>query len=160
MANFALAQREAESLIDKYKIARPPIDPEAIAKDLGVDVVYAEFNKDISDQISGYIDPAACQIVVNKAISASRKIYTIAHELGHYILHRDYANSQDYQVLLRRNQYEGVKPPEEQEADAFAANLLVPMKFLRQYKDVASSSELARLFCVSHDVILHRLRRA
>jgi len=160
MANFALAQREAENLIEKYRITRPPIDPEAIAKDLGVDVVYAEFNKDISDQISGYIDPASCQIVVNKAISASRKIYTIAHELGHYILHRDYANSQDYQVLLRRNQYEGAKPSEEQEADAFAANLLVPMKFLRQYKDVASSSELARLFCVSHDAILHRLRRA
>src|SRR5688572_1135676 len=117
MANFALAQREAEGLIDKYRITRPPIDPEAIAKDLGVDVVYADFNKDVSDQVSGYIDPVSCQIVVNKAISASRKIYTIAHELGHYILHRDYANSQNYQVLLRRNQYDGIKPPEEQESD-------------------------------------------
>lgn len=158
-ADFARAQRRAEDIIREFGITSPPIDPEAIAEALDVDVVYARFSSDVSDQISGYIEPARSRIVVNRDIKPNRKTYTIAHELGHYLLHKEYTKSDKYQVFPRMNQYSGQKPDEEREADAFAANLLVPEKFLREYKDYASTSELARMFCVSQEVILHRLKR-
>jgi Zn-dependent peptidase ImmA (M78 family) len=160
MPDYHRAQREAEKLVSSFGLTRPPVDPEAIAEALGLSVVYAHFSPGISDEVSGYLDVAGNRIVVNKAIPSNRKTYTIAHELGHYVLHKEYAASNRYEVLLRKNQYENAKPPEEQEADAFAANLLVPIKLLREYKSFASGSELARLFGVSADVIMHRLKRA
>lgn len=81
--------------------------------------------------------------------------FTIAHELAHYILHRSWAESQSYRVMPRRNIYTGPKPPQEQEADAFASHLLVPRDILRKYKGIASISELSRMFAVSEDVIMH-----
>jgi Zn-dependent peptidase ImmA (M78 family) len=72
-------------------------------------------------------------------------------------MHSEYAKSGEYKVLPRRNSYVGVKPPEEREADAFAANLLVPESMLKAYKGVASVSELATLFAVSEQVIVNRL---
>ena len=160
-ANFDRAKREAERLIERYGYTKPPIDPEAIAEAESVRVLYATFNGEIGDKLSGYSDAASASIVINKDIAPNRKIFTIAHELGHHLLHRDYlADDGSYQVFPRFNEYGAVKPPEEQEADAFAASLLVPIKMLKRYKDVASVSELASMFCVSEAVILNRLKWA
>jgi Zn-dependent peptidase ImmA (M78 family) len=52
----------------------------------------------------------------------------------------------------------GKKPDEEKEANAFAATLLVPLNLLKRYKDVATISELSRMFMVSQDVILNRMK--
>lgn len=160
-ADFHMAKRQAAQALKNHGINRPPIDPEALAEAMGVDVVYANFPKAISDQVSGFLEVGDNpRIVVNKAIHANRKTFTIAHELGHYLMHREYAESGDYQVLPRRNQYNREKPDEEREADAFAANLLVPMQMLHRYKDIASTQELATTFLVSEDVILNRLKWA
>lgn len=160
-ADFHRARREAERLIEKYDIRKPPIDPEAIAEAEGVRVVYAAFNGDIDKKLSGFTDSMNDTIVINRSIPANRKTFTIAHELGHHVMHREYLDDDGaYQVFARFNEYAENKPDEEKEADAFAANLLVPMKLLRRYKNVASNHELARLFCVSDAVILHRLSQA
>ena len=160
MADFKRAEREADRLLAKFSIKEPPVDPEAIAEALGVSVVYSDFATPISAELSGYIDHDSAVIVVNRVIPPARKTYTIAHELGHHVLHKEYAKSGDYRVSLRVNQYDGEKPDEEKEADAFAANLLVPLRFLRRYKDFAPPSQLAKLFCVSQDVILNRMKWA
>jgi Zn-dependent peptidase ImmA (M78 family) len=158
-ANFDKATQAAKSLIAKYKITKAPIDPEAIAEAEGVRVVYATFNGEVSDQIAGFSEPHDGRIVVNRDLHTNRKVYTIAHELGHHILHKEYLNDDgSYRVFPRMNSYEGPKPPEEKEADAFAAELLVPIDMLRNYADFASPSELARMFLVSREVILHRLK--
>lgn len=160
LANYRRAQEAAEKLLDKYGIDAPPIDPEVIAEGEGVDVVYAGFKGRASDEVSGFINPMDARIFVNKVLPPNRKTFTIAHELGHHVLHRAYVESGDYRILPRRNEYGDDKPDEEKEADAFAANLLVPMKLLRRYKDHATVPELARMFLVSQDVIAHRLKRA
>lgn len=41
------------------------------------------------------------EIYVNKNEYPKRQTFTIAHELGHKILHEPWPVSQDYQVLLR-----------------------------------------------------------
>ena len=156
-ADYNRAKRAAEELAFKY-YQEPPIDPEAIAEALGVEVVYGDFSEEMRDRISGYLEPEQNLIVVNSAIHPNRMTFTIAHELAHHILHRDYANSDKYRVFTRMNDYDTTKPDEEREADAFAASLLVPLPMLRKYKDIASVTELARMFCVSDAVILNRLK--
>jgi len=161
-ADFGKAQAKAPEILKKYRITRPPINPEAIAEAMGVDVVYADFTPDMRGKISGFVpfnrdSGDAPQIIVNKAISPSRKIFTIAHELGHYLLHRDYARDDSrYQVMPRSNYYFGEKPVEEQEADCFAANLLVSENMLREYELYMGISTLSTIFTVSEGVILNR----
>lgn len=155
--NYDRVNREARALHAKYRLKRPPFDPEFIAEAEGYDVVYADFDASTSPHISGYSDANTNSIVVNRAISPARKIYTIAHELAHLILHRDYVHDDGrYKVLPRRNFYGTDKPVEEKEADAFAAEFLVPLKVLRDYENVASDSELAKMFAVSGEVITNR----
>lgn len=158
-ADYDRAKKAARALLEKYKITKAPIDPEAIAENEGIEVVYATFNGPISDEVAGYSEPMNGRIVVNRDLHTNRKIYTIAHELGHHVLHKDYLDNEGaYQVFPRLNSYSGAKPPEEQEADAFAAELLVPLAMLRKYVDFASPSELASMFLVSREVILNRMK--
>jgi Zn-dependent peptidase ImmA (M78 family) len=158
-ADFKAAKERARRLLKKYGYEHPPIDPEYVAECEGVEVVYADFEAPFSDEISGFYDPAANQIVVNKAIPPNRKTYTIAHELAHFLLHREYAESEQYKVLPRKNGYEdGTKPAVEQEADAFAAELLVPISMLRDYAYIGDAEELSRIFCVSRDALSYRMK--
>jgi len=160
MADWDRVKKEAAKILREFDITKPPIDPEVIARALGVDVGYANFKADIAEKISGFIRFEPLQIIVNKAISPNRKIFTIAHEMGHYLLHRDYARSANYQVLPRKNEYssEEGKPEEEQEADCFAAELLMPACMVKEYRDYATLSELARIFAVSDKAMLNRLK--
>ncbi len=159
-ADYGRARKAASDLLAKYKISKAPIDPEAIAEAEGIEVVYATFHGKIAEQVAGYSEPQNGRIVINRDLHTNRKTYTIAHELGHHILHKAYLdNDGAYQVFPRMQSYGGApKPPEEKEADAFAAELLVPIKFLREYVDFASPSELARMFLVSREVILNRMK--
>ncbi len=156
-ADFKRVNDTARKLHAKYKLTNPPFDPEAIAEAEGFDVVYSEFAKDVGPHISGYSDANTNTIVVNVAQSPARKIFTIAHELGHLLLHRDYVKDDGrYQLLPRKNFYSEDKPVEEKEADAFAAEFLVPVSVLLKYKPLATDNELARLFAVSGEVIANR----
>ena len=158
-ADWNKAKAEAAKVIKDYGLSKPPIDPEAIAEDMGIDVVYAHFSPSAKDKISGFIQFEPLRIVVNNDIRPNRMTFTIAHELAHYLMHQDYAKSNNYRVMPRSNYHEEKKPAEEQEADCFAAELLVPIDMLKSYKDYASSRVLARIFAVSEDVILNRLKR-
>ncbi|WP_194287176.1 ImmA/IrrE family metallo-endopeptidase [Tritonibacter aquimaris] len=154
--NFKRASREAKRA--RAELPRfPPYDPEAVAESNGIEVVYASFDAPHDKEISGFYHKAEDKIVVNREISAGRMVFTIAHELGHALMHQDYIESQNYQPVYRSNNHEGEKPIEEVEADQFAANFLVPLDLLEKYRDVADIGELARMFAVSEDVIENRL---
>lgn len=158
-ADYARAKKAARDLLAKYKITKAPIDPEAIAQAEGIDVVYATFNGAVSEQVAGYSEPINGRIVINRDLHTNRKTYTIAHELGHHMLHKDYLDDDGaYQVFPRVNSYSGPKSPEEKEADVFAAELLVPLDMLRKYMDFASPSELAQMFLVSREAMLNRMK--
>ncbi|MCL1562615.1 ImmA/IrrE family metallo-endopeptidase [Parasaccharibacter sp. TMW 2.1886] len=154
--NFRKAREEAARLIKELGLKEPPVDPRKVAEYLGVSVSYYDFPEEFKN-VSGYIQSQERNIIVNNDQSANRMFFTIAHELGHDVLHRDYATSNSYRVLPRNDKYEGIKPPEEVEADIFAANLLVPFPLLKKYDDFASISELARLFMVSNDVVRNQM---
>lgn len=155
--NFRACQSKADALLKRYAYTKPPIDPEWIAEQEGLRVLYADFEHPDSDNISGYFELNDNSIIVNNDISDSRITFTIAHELGHYALHQEYIKSNDYRPMPRTNGFDVEKTKEEFEADQFAANLLVPLKMLKRYKDIASEGELAKLFFVSDEVIRKRL---
>lgn len=157
MADFAKAIREAKKILEDFGFSAPPINPVDIARDLGVKVAFVGLPEK-HQNVSGFYDATDDAIYVNKDEYAKRQTFTIAHELGHRVLHRNWAASNEYRVLLR-DQSLMVSDDKEQEANAFAAHLLVPTKMLGKYRDVATVEELSKLFVVSMPVIRNRLKR-
>ena len=163
MPNYDLARNEARRVLSEFGIVEPPVDPEEIAESLGVDVIFASFNPEVSRKISGFIDfeegdePSA-RIVVNKNMSPKRMNFTIAHELGHFLMHQEYAKSNEYRILPRSNHHSSDKPNEEKEADAFAAELIAPKGMLMRYKRIASLPELSSIFVASEEMLNWRIQ--
>ena len=158
-SDFNKIEKEAKRILREFYPGRLPVDPEYVAERMGIDVVFAEFDDELSKKILGFIDMRESpRIIVNSEMPTNSKIFTIAHELGHFVLHKEYAESEDYEILARTNSSSSLKPKEE-EADAFAAGLLVPFEELKKYKDYASIHELSIMFMVSKSVIKDRLLR-
>ena len=153
--DFKRAEQAAYNLIREFGYYNPPVDPARIAREMGIKVFFVEFDGEDS-LISGYYNYEDNSIKVNVEEYPRRQTFTIAHELGHKVLHEEWARSGSYQVLMR-DQSANRKLPVEREADAFAAHLLVPRKMLKRYihEDVGA---LATLFAVSRPVIVNRIK--
>jgi Zn-dependent peptidase ImmA (M78 family) len=148
------AKKEAIILLQTFGLTEPPVNPIDIAHNLGVKVMFVEFEKSFSN-VSGFYDFEEDTIFVNMDEYPLRQTFTIAHELGHRILHKEWAQSSDYKVLLREDRVSN--DPKETEANTFAANLLVPKFMLDKYWEELSTSKLSELFAVSVPVIKHRI---
>lgn len=80
-------------------------------------------------QTAGFIDREGGRIVVAQQFPSDYRRFTGAHEVGHWLLHpkltyhRDRPLKGHEQLMLQR-------PREEYEADVFAAELLMPSKYL------------------------------
>lgn len=155
-ADFKAAEKCAASVLRDFGIVRPPIDPVEIAHCMGIRVEFVQFSSEYS-AVSGFYDVNEKSIYVNKDDPPSRQTFTVAHELGHHLMHREWAESTQYRVLLRDTT--DYVDPYEQEANAFAAHLLVPREMLERYEKIASVAELSKLFLVSIPVIRNRINR-
>lgn len=105
-------------------------------------------------------------IFTNTCSRLSREIFTLAHEIGHVILHLNEGNSfvDDYNTITEKNIDE-----KEQEANYFAACLLMPSDEVKKFIDLElqdfentglSAMDIARImseFNVSFDMALNRL---
>jgi len=151
---WALAKQKAQELTRGY--SAPPIPVAEIAEQCGVDVVFAEFGSGAAT-VAGFCDFEEKQIVVNDQENFGRKMFTIAHELGHWILHKRFfeAHPEKYAVLPRFQK--PARNPFEQEANAFAAELLAPTQLLIPVKS-AGVAKLANVFGVSREMMEYRLR--
>jgi Zn-dependent peptidase ImmA (M78 family) len=155
--NYRRAQAEALRLLSEAGIVEPPVNPIKIAKDLvGVKVDFVTFTPE-EQNISGFYDAEGNVIFVNSEEYPLRQTFTIAHELGHKVLHEDWAKSSEYKVLLRNPDESSVLDFREQEANAFAANLLMPRFMMDRYWEKLSVSELSQLFAVSVPAVKARL---
>lgn len=144
------------AVLDDFNCVEPPVDPVRIAREVGVQVVFAQFSPD-HDNISGFFDVGENAIYVNRNEFPLRQTFTVAHELGHKVLHEEWAKSSDYRVLLRDQLFSGDDDFHEKEANSFAANLLVPRHMLDRYWRSATVEQLSQLFAVSVPVIKNRL---
>ena len=123
--------REVDSAVvfarlEEVGLLTVPVDVHAIAEYLGVEVV----EEVMDDEISGYIEPrkAGWVIGINAFHNSLRQRFTVAHELGHFVLHRPGERITDITFARRMGQ----RDPIEVEADGFAANLLMPETAFRR----------------------------
>lgn len=151
-----------------------PINIGEVAKTLGLKLKPFPFEDDISGTLIIENDHAI--IGYNQFESKVRIRYTIAHEISHYILHKDKSSvflDKSFQVQSRSNVHfrsQASKNSEEvqkmeREANALAAALLMPSHLMAKETkkidfDLGSEKAikyLARLFDVSTQAMTYRL---
>src|SRR3546814_814891 len=129
--DYRKVEREASKILRAFDVRTPPVDIVKIARESGVNVVFAHFNASHSN-ISGFYDFEESTIFVNSDEYPLRQTFTIAHEFGHRVLHEDWAKSAEYKVLLRDSSMQS-NDVREKEASSFAANLLVHRFLMDKY---------------------------
>jgi hypothetical protein len=116
--------------------------------------------------ISGLLLPSRGEIWVNADEARqwpSRKRFTICHELGHWVLHRRGQQSLFCRHgSIQENEHADTRPPlpiTEEEANAFAAALLMPAELIRRHYEGTSGEfeELCELFGASGAAMGRRL---
>lgn len=147
-------------VIEKHWNSTPvPIDQ--IIHEIGLPLSYEVMD----DNISGYIErtDGSYRIVVNANHAPTRQRFTAAHELGHFIYHRDLlgdgvGDNRAYRTEGTQRDNPNIRPIHERQANSFAANVLMPRHRLT---DVAGESTpvLAARFHVSPQAMGIRLGR-
>lgn len=153
--NYVRVMQLVRGLHAEFDITQPPVNPVLIAREKGVKVTFVAFSGE-ANSISGFYDAEDHSIYVNKNEWPLRQTFTVAHELGHALLHKEWASSDEYRMLLRDTEYTG-EDPFEKEANAFSAHLLVPRFLLNDYWRDNSVEALSRIFAVSVPMIRNRL---
>jgi Zn-dependent peptidase ImmA (M78 family) len=105
---------------------------EKLAKLLDADLRYQPFPGSLSGMMQRIGDQSV--IGINSAHPSARRRFTLGHELGHLVLHSEEALHIDhvFPVAFRREVSSKAVDAREIEANQFAAELLMPLKFLRR----------------------------
>lgn len=124
-----------------------PFDVEEAAKKLGITVVHDPM---LNDDISGVLkkeDDGHWAIYVNQRHHPRRQRYTIAHELGHFCLHKHQETIFEDQIFFRGLD----RTKTETQANRFASNLLMPEEKFQQFlnEGITDVETLAEKFGVS-----------
>lgn len=121
-------------LVDKH--IGPPVNIEAIIRGLGVQLdKRAELDPEISGQLER-LGADEYKISVQKSDSYLRQRFTMAHELGHYLLHAHLIgegvdDSPAYRSTPNGRFFnQNIGKSEETEANRFATSLLMPKSLL------------------------------
>jgi Zn-dependent peptidase ImmA (M78 family) len=158
------AEGKATRLLEELEIEAVPVPVDQVARHLGADVVYRAFEGDVSGMV--YRSRQEKVIGVNSSHAPNRQRFTMAHEIGHLVLHRGqevYVDNFESRVNWR----DGASDRVEAEANAFAAELLMPRSIVnrevsRAMQDEAISPKqlvaaMAKSFRVSQQSMQFRL---
>lgn len=156
--NIKLINSKINAILRSLPDQTLPIKIEEIAKSRGLAVVPYELGEDVSGLLA--IQNGVGTIGYNQAEPKVRKRFTIAHELGHYELHRDKSDLFVDKEFIYRSVNSGntaINLQMEQEANVFASGILMPTELLRREvegknMDLTSDEnikQLAKLFEVS-----------
>ena len=155
--------RRAEELLTLGNVTKAPVPVLELAKKVGVTVKFGA----LPDELSGFLmhDKGTVILGVNSLHSPRRQAFTIAHELGHHALHPK-ANFVDHKVLyFRDSRSSEASDKREMEANQFAAELLMPERFLKKLlkdetvdlEDEDRIDEVAKELGVSTQALTFRL---
>ena len=147
---------EQNKKIEQFQESLPakPVDIVGLAKSFGLKIWKIDFPATISGVIRKEEEGYA--IYANSNEPETRRRFTYAHELAHYLLHRDkIGDGIKENVLFRSNLANQL----EIEANKIAADILVPMEMLNKLAETRKYGvrELANVFAVSRSAILIRL---
>jgi hypothetical protein len=148
-------------IVAKY-VKSAPVDVSGLARELGINVWQS---RKLPPDVSGKIfrdenngGKSGFSIVVNAFESLNRRRFTVAHEIAHFILHRD---SLDRGELIDDTLYRsGLSTEEEHAANKLAAEILMPTNLITDFKKsgVKGVVALAERFQVSVPAMTTRLK--
>jgi hypothetical protein len=131
-------EEQAKRLLESYFASRNmslslPIPIEAIAEHyLGYDIEISDEGVFASPLVLGGIIFDQKKIIINAVAEAheGRYSFTLAHEVGHHVLHKAVFEASDSARMVCRE--DANKPIEERQADHFAGALLMPEECIRR----------------------------
>lgn len=118
----------ADAEIVRRHLSSYPIKVGELARDLGVNVIRSP----LPPKVSGLIRPSTesqsgFEIRVNKYEVPERQRFTVAHEIAHYLLHRDNIGSGVIDNIMYRSNLTSKK---ETDANQLAAEIIMPKKYV------------------------------
>jgi len=158
-------ETQAVTLLERLGIRSAPIDVWRVARRLGVRVERTDLGEDCSGVLVRRKSGAAV-IGVNYAHHPNRQRFTVAHELGHLVLHKGGRYVDKGTTLRFRDRESGTgSQVEERQANQFAAALLMPATWVRRefakhpfdFGDDEALTEMCRKFGVSSQAMVYRL---
>ena len=169
-------ERQAAKVLDDACAMHVPVDLGRVADSLGVEVHFDA----LEDNVSGVLIVKGAQRIalINADHHSNRQRFSLAHELGHLVLHDTSGDRLFIDTTLRVYQRVGASTDEaynspnssttaqeEREANRFASALLMPETLLRRECDRLDLFEetdvayLARTFGVSDQAMSIRLQQ-
>jgi Zn-dependent peptidase ImmA (M78 family) len=163
-----------QKILQKNQIIAPPVLVTKVADGLGIEIRYEPAEEELSGFLLRDVKSNRAVIGVNTNHGENRKNFTIAHEIGHFLLHEgdvihvDRANA-GFRVKLRSDEASKGTNIDEIEANLFAAELLMPVAFLKKDlseignldvqddKVEAALQEIAKKYRVSTQALIFRL---
>ena len=152
-------------MIDQWEVMdrhrrKAPVCVRSVAEDLGIAVREGRWRGEYSGLIRAerkFVVFRRFAIIVNEAHSPARQRFTIAHEIGHWVYHREYIGDGVTDDSLYRSR---LRSPWESQANAFAAWLLMPWSLVAEQvgNGADSVAELAEIFEVSKSAMSIRLQ--
>lgn len=154
---------QVQGLLRKANVKKPPVPVIKIAEQLGVKLKVGP----LPDDLSGFLlhEESNVFIGVNSLHPKTRQAFSVAHEIGHFLLHPT-ANFVDRGFFYFRNKKSALATDvREIEANQFAAELLMPESFVTSFLrgkevDIENESQiqaLAKNFGVSTQAMVFRL---
>lgn len=170
---MTVRRKHIRSLVDRLLIQNhihsAPVPVEDIAKSLGVTVIRQPAEDDLSGFLYRDRKKKTAVIGVNSTHHPNRQNFTLAHELGHFLLHEssdDVHVDRRFQVKFRSGVSSEGTDVEEKEANLFAAEILMPADLLAEemekidivdLDDETVVARLARRYGVSTQAMTFRL---
>lgn len=135
----------ADKTLANQRILSAPVPVEGVARSLGAEVIYEPNDDDLAGFLLRDYARQRAVIGVNAKHHPNRQRFTIAHEIGHLLLHDHEGLHMDgitrwFQLRRRDERSSTGTDDEEREANLFAAELLMPDRFLEA--DLAQITEL------------------
>ena len=150
------------TLVERYG-GDMPVPVFQILGELGLGPTF-EF---LPDEVSGWIErqpDASYQVAINAMHAPNRQRFTAAHELGHYIYHRDLlgagvGDTRAYRAEGTRLPNAAIQLVHERQANSFAANLLMPHRSINALRaqGITTVAALAERLGVSQAAMRIRL---
>jgi Zn-dependent peptidase ImmA (M78 family) len=166
--SYEKCEQAAGQLLTDFSVSQLPVDVHSIVRRMDIQLMEYNLGEDTSGVL--VIQKGKGTIGYNPKDPQVRRRFTVAHELGHYVLHRDsndlFVDNFFLMKFRGNNAYTDRDFQQEQEANAFAAALLMPKDFIeketkkQEYQGLTETDIIARLarrFEVSVPAMTYRL---
>lgn len=146
--------QEVDKILLQTNLSYPRDGLLDITSALGIEVKTIDF-QEFGDKVSGVIQRDPPVIFLNDRHTKERQTFTLAHEIGHFVLHKG--------TKLRIDKYnykvDTVEAKEETEANYFAATLLMPRtELISILEKISDLDQVAKYFGVSAPAVINRIR--